>query len=95
MIDAQNSHNKIKPEPDIIIIDVLSNLYVPVIFSHQLHAEMSDMFGGCQICHHHNPLGAILVCKDCHLKVDYSLNPQCGECHKKDINFPQKLRENE
>ena len=91
--DALNIHKKVKQEPDIIIIDVLSNLYVPVVFSHQLHAEMSDMSGGCQICHHHNPTGAILVCKDCHevsvKRADLSrpglkgaYHRQCLGCHR-------------
>ncbi len=79
--------------PDIIIIDILSDLYVPVVFSHQLHAEMSGFSGGCQICHHHNPSGEILLCEECHpvsaknselrrpsLKGAY--HRQCLGCHR-------------
>jgi hypothetical protein len=49
--------NKIKSKQD---------LYKPVVFSHRLHAEMSDMSGGCETCHHYNPVGKILKCESCH-----------------------------
>ncbi len=91
--DALSSPHTTKLKPDVIIIDIISDLYVPVVFSHQLHAEMSDMSGGCQICHHHNPPGAILACRDCHevsvkradlnrpgLKGAY--HRQCLGCHR-------------
>ena len=79
--------------PDQITIDILSDLYVPVVFSHKRHAKMADMSGGCRICHHHNPPGPILKCEACHsqsakrsdlskpaLKGAY--HRQCLGCHR-------------
>jgi hypothetical protein len=79
--------------PDTLILDKISVLYVPVVFAHQLHAEMSGMAGGCQVCHHHNPADEILLCEECHpvsatasdlrkpsLKGAY--HRQCLACHR-------------
>ncbi len=52
--------------PDVIVINKLENKYTPVIFSHKLHAQMSEMTGGCLGCHHYNTLGPILSCNKCH-----------------------------
>ena len=70
------------------------DLYNEVIFSHKAHAEMSNIAGGCAMCHHNNPPGRILPCKSCHeierqrsditkpdLKGAY--HQQCMECHQK------------
>ncbi|MDX1409785.1 MAG: cytochrome c3 family protein, partial [Saprospiraceae bacterium] len=43
-----------------------SDLYSPVVFSHRSHAEMSGMAGGCSMCHHYNPPGRVVPCRDCH-----------------------------
>jgi len=70
-----------------------SDLYVPVEFSHRVHAEMSEMAGGCALCHHNNPPGHILPCRDCHemdrLRSDISkpdlmasYHRQCMDCHR-------------
>lgn len=87
-----------KPEdgPNVLTIDRLkkqTDIYEPVIFTHRLHAEMSDMAGGCQMCHHYNPPGKIIGCKECHsvernrqdiskpdLKGAY--HQQCMNCHR-------------
>lgn len=37
---------------DIVIIDRLVDKYEPVVFAHNLHANMSAMSGGCYNCHH-------------------------------------------
>jgi len=82
--------------PDILTINKIkakNDFYKPVIFSHRLHSEMSDMSGGCETCHHYNPTGKILKCSDCHsenrvgddihkpdLKGAY--HQQCMNCHK-------------
>ena len=84
-----------KPEqtPDVIIIDQLSNRYGPVYFAHKIHAQMSEMSGGCQGCHHFNTLGPILKCNSCHETVrrreDIRLpdlkgayHRQCMDCHR-------------
>jgi hypothetical protein len=44
----------------------VSDLYSPVVFTHRLHSEMSGMSGGCSMCHHYNPPGRVVPCKDCH-----------------------------
>ncbi len=60
-----------KPEnsPNTIMIDRLKNstdIYNPVIFKHQAHAEMAEMSGGCSSCHHYNPPGSVVGCIQCH-----------------------------
>jgi len=79
--------------PDVVIMDQLSQIYVPVVFPHKLHADMTDMGGGCADCHHRNPPGRILKCRECHggpsnqanldqpsLKGAY--HRQCLNCHR-------------
>ncbi len=56
--------------PDYLIIDSLSIVYEPVVFSHRQHAEMAEMNGGCESCHHHNPPGKMLTCVDCHKRTN-------------------------
>lgn len=82
--------------PDMITMDAMkeiSDLYAPVIFSHQLHAEMSAMSGGCAMCHHYNPPGRVVPCSDCHestrKRADISkpdlkgaYHRQCIDCHR-------------
>lgn len=85
-----------KDAPAVITINKLkkqSDIYVPVVFSHKLHAEMADMGGGCRMCHHYNPPGQVVACSDCHEKerkrVDLSkpdlkgaYHQQCMNCHR-------------
>lgn len=80
--------------PEVVILDKLSEIYVPVVFPHALHAEMGNMGGeNCAICHHHNPPGRIMRCEECHagssnpadlgqpgLKGAY--HRQCLNCHR-------------
>lgn len=88
----------ISPEksPKIIKINKLEvhqDLYEPVIFLHRAHAEMSEMSGGCEMCHHYNPPGNVVACDYCHdlnrqrtdiskpdLKASY--HRQCIDCHQ-------------
>ncbi|MBT8380638.1 MAG: cytochrome c family protein [Ignavibacteria bacterium] len=73
-------------------LNVNQNLYEPVLFSHRVHAEMSEMSGGCGMCHHYNPSGNVVPCSNCHqinrnrtdiskpdLKAAY--HRQCIDCH--------------
>ena len=48
-----------KPEqtPELIVIDRIVDRYGPVYFSHRIHAQMSNMGGGCEGCHHLNTSG--------------------------------------
>lgn len=79
--------------PEIVIIDQLADLYRPVVFAHRLHADMSNMTGGCENCHHYSEkTGVIPPCRECH---DESKGPvslkkpalkgayhrQCMNCH--------------
>lgn len=79
--------------PDVVILDQLVDLYEPVVFPHRLHAEMVGMGQGCAECHHYNPPGKILACRECHggpsnpnnlrqpsLKGAY--HRQCINCHR-------------
>lgn len=79
--------------PDYVIMGELSEIYVPVVFPHKLHADMERMGQGCAVCHHYNPPGPILKCKECHglpsqpehlgqpsLKGAY--HRQCLGCHR-------------
>lgn len=82
--------------PKVLIIDNFKsepNHYPPVKFSHQRHAEMSAISGSCQMCHHYNPAGAIIGCKECHeikrkrtdlSKIDLNgaYHVQCINCHR-------------
>ncbi|MBU0617332.1 MAG: cytochrome c family protein [Planctomycetes bacterium] len=83
-----------KRGPDVVILDELENLYLPVPFDHKGHADMADMTIGCSVCHHYTPEGARHpACKDCHevspmredmrkpsLKAAY--HRQCLACHR-------------
>lgn len=79
--------------PDVVILDDLEDLYVPVRFNHKAHARMAGMNSGCETCHHYTPPDAEHpACKDCHpreilhediaqpgLKGAY--HRQCMSCH--------------
>lgn len=83
-----------KRPPDVVYLDELEELYLPVPFDHQGHADMSDMMDGCATCHHYTPEGAAQpACKSCHeaapkrvdirkpgLKAAY--HRQCMSCHR-------------
>jgi hypothetical protein len=83
-----------KRGPDVVILDELENLYLPVPFDHRGHADMAAMTEGCAVCHHYTPEGsAHPACKSCHetsprredmrkpsLKAAY--HRQCMSCHR-------------
>jgi len=79
--------------PEVVILNQLEDLFEPVIFAHKLHAQMTQMGGGCEVCHHYSPKGHIPPCRQCHggflnpvdlrqpgLKGAY--HRQCLNCHK-------------
>lgn len=79
--------------PDVIVLDNLSNRYGPVVFTHKIHAEMSEMSHGCTGCHHYNTTGPVLKCVKCHeesrIREDLSkpdleaaFHRQCMTCHR-------------
>lgn len=84
-----------KPEEtaELIVINQIIDRYSPVYFSHKIHAQMSNMSGGCKGCHHYNTSGPILKCISCHeasrKRINVSLpdlkgayHRQCMECHR-------------
>ena len=86
-------HHTAEDAPQIIKIDVLSQIYEPSIFTHKLHAEMAGMAGGCVSCHHFNPPGRIAACRECHDATETGTNldkpglkgayhRQCLNCHR-------------
>ena len=78
--------------PAVVVLGQLSAQYEPVIFAHRLHAQMSEMSGGCAVCHHFNPAHKILACHDCHSESNPGtiLKPSlrgayhrlCLKCHR-------------
>lgn len=88
-----HSQHGVDDGPEIVIIDQLANYYRPVVFAHKLHAEMSDMTGGCENCHHYSEQsGTIPTCRECHVpnSIDATLGQpalkgayhrQCINCH--------------
>jgi hypothetical protein len=85
-------HQSANDGPEIINLDRLSNKYMPVVFSHKIHAQMSQMSGGCAGCHHYNTAGPILPCSDCHSierkrediskpDLQAAYHRQCINCH--------------
>ena len=84
--------------PDVIKIDNLANKYQPVTFSHKIHAQMSEMSGGCANCHHYNTSGPILACSDCHSAerkrediskpdLQAAFHRLCIDCHQRMESF--------
>ena len=79
--------------PKKVIIDVLTDKFYPTHFDHLAHAEMTQMGGGCESCHHHNPEGKIVACSQCHQpgpastesnkpSLKAAMHQQCIGCHK-------------
>lgn len=86
-------HQSANEGPEVIKLDQLSNKYEPVVFSHKIHAQMSQMSGGCAGCHHYNTAGPVLPCSDCHSverkredlskpDLQAAYHRQCINCHK-------------
>ncbi len=79
--------------PEVEILKELSKTYMPVVFSHRVHAQMSEMSGGCETCHHYNTLGPIQPCINCHQTkrsrndvtrpdLEAAYHQQCINCHR-------------
>lgn len=86
-------HHDLMEAPDVLNIDIISDLFQGVIFNHKLHADMAQMGSGCETCHHYSPEGKIPACGECHgnkkdpnnlsqpsLKGAY--HRQCLSCHR-------------
>lgn len=79
--------------PDVTIMGQMSEIYVPVVFPHGLHASMESMADGCVVCHHHGEKGKIVSCRNCHSAATAADNlrqpglkgayhRQCMACHR-------------
>ncbi|MBU0640588.1 MAG: cytochrome c3 family protein [Planctomycetes bacterium] len=67
-----------QPGPDIVVLDELEDLYLPVPFDHKGHADMAAITRGCELCHHHTPEEAQRsACKACH-----EVEPARQDIHK-------------
>jgi hypothetical protein len=86
-------HHTADEGPEIVEMNMIDGDYGVVIFSHKLHAEMSEMSGGCESCHHYNTTGPVLKCITCHepnrIREDLSkpdleaaYHRQCLTCHR-------------
>ena len=86
-----------KRGPDVVILDKLQDLYLPVPFDHRGHAEMAKMTTGCAACHHYTPEGtAHPACRSCHEvapksgdvsdmrkpTLKHAYHRQCMSCHR-------------
>jgi len=84
--------------PDVIILNELEKIYLPVPFDHRGHAEMAEMAEGCVTCHHHTPRGRPHPpCRTCHdilgagTKIAKpglkgAFHRQCLNCHREWMN---------
>jgi hypothetical protein len=96
VVEMTPPHDAMSAEqsPEVVILAELSEMYVPVIFAHKLHARMSAISGGCTLCHHYTPTErSHPPCRECHdpgvekgnlrqpgLKGAY--HRQCLGCHR-------------
>jgi hypothetical protein len=60
------SKHQVSEAPDSLLLDKLVDQYSAVHFNHKIHAQMSDMYKGCETCHHFSPPGQIPPCSKCH-----------------------------
>ncbi len=72
---------------NIVYMDELMDMYEPVPFEHRRHAQMADMWDGCETCHHHSPTTApttqAVTTARSHApsQADAAVIPQCKSCH--------------
>ncbi len=81
--------------PDVVMLDELVQKYDPVPFAHRLHAEMAEMWNGCETCHHHTPAtdgkkSEVPACKSCHAvelsKAELGMPALKGAYHRQCLN---------
>jgi hypothetical protein len=91
--DMVSIHHSVDEGPEIVEMNMIKGDYGVVVFSHKLHAEMSEMSGGCQSCHHYNTTGPVLKCITCHEPnriredltkpdLEAAYHRQCLSCHR-------------
>ena len=70
----------IEDAPTSVTIDYLQELYEPVDFDHQMHAETY----ACNACHHHTTGDGTQnkTCEKCHAQSESSDDVSCSGCHQ-------------
>lgn len=79
--------------PILVHMDEVKGEFGEVTFSHKIHAQMSEMSGGCETCHHYNTTGPVLKCRACHSQtrvrddlripdLEAAYHRQCLNCHR-------------
>lgn len=77
--------------PDTVVLQELVKLYEPVPFDHRGHAEMAEMWRGCETCHHRHPMPTtrastqpvVLHNGATHpAQADADKIPACKSCHE-------------
>lgn len=70
--------------PPVVMLDDLVALYQPVPFDHRSHAKMSEMWDGCETCHHRKPNPATRPSDlpSTRTQSDAAKIPRCRECHR-------------
>lgn len=71
--------------PEEMTIKLLADLYEPVDFNHQMHAENYE----CSRCHHDSDAdNQIGTCNTCHSGRPLGKQKTCSACHSTDIYEP-------
>jgi len=73
--------------PGVMLMNKMTRTYGPVVFSHRVHAQMTEMSGGCYGCHHYNDTALnIIACRTCHpaerLRENVNLPDLKGAYHR-------------
>src|SRR3954471_5536178 len=70
--------------PPLVVMNELEALYEPVPFDHQSHAKMSEMWDGCETCHHRkpNPATRPVDLPATRTQSDAAAIPKCSHCHE-------------
>jgi hypothetical protein len=78
MFVPMNSAEGFEP-PEIVTIDMLAELYEPVVFDHALHLESYS----CGECHHHTAGDKVQreSCRRCHTASTRLSDVSCVGCH--------------
>ncbi len=66
--------------PEVVTIDMLAELYEPVVFDHAMHMENYS----CGACHHHTAGEEVQreSCRRCHAVSTSGKVISCVDCHK-------------
>lgn len=81
---------KAEDAPHVVQMNKNPRSHGKVVFSHLLHAQMSELGNGCDGCHHYNTTGPIVNCKNCHeedrKRADISRPDLQGAYHRLCLN---------